>query len=60
MRIARKHLGWYTEALAGGAAFRRAMCASADRRTTQLAAVHDYFDRLAAISDRLSTGTADA
>ena len=30
VRTARKHLGWYTEALAGGDAFRRAMCEAID------------------------------
>ena len=45
MRIARKHLGWYTEALAGGAAFRREV-QRRDRRAEQLAAVQRFFDRL--------------
>jgi len=52
VRTARKHLGWYTEALAGGEAFRRAMC-QAQTTGEQLAVVHDYFDTLAAHHDRL-------
>jgi tRNA-dihydrouridine synthase B len=52
VRIARKHLGWYTEALSGGAAFRR----EANAATTvqqQLGAVERFFDRLAAGGERL-------
>ena len=52
MRTARKHLSWYTEALAGGDLFRSAMCA-VESTAAQLAVVHDYFDRLAATHDRL-------
>lgn len=52
VRTARKHLAWYTGALAGGDAFRRAMC---DAQTTaaQLAVVERYFDTLAAGHERL-------
>jgi tRNA-dihydrouridine synthase B len=52
VRVARKHLGWYTRSLEGGDAFRREVNAieSAD---AQLAAVHRYFDTLAALGDRL-------
>ncbi len=46
VRIARKHIGWYTRGLAGGEAFRREayaiVCAPA-----QLAAVGRFFDALA-------------
>jgi tRNA-dihydrouridine synthase B len=52
VRTARKHLGWYTAALAGGDEFRRAMCA-AETTDDQLAVVHRYFDTLAAGHDRL-------
>ena len=58
VRTARKHLGWYTEDLAGGAAFRRAMCDAQDI-AAQLAIVHDYFDRLAATHERLPYLCAD-
>jgi tRNA-dihydrouridine synthase B len=46
VRIARKHLGWYTETLAGGADFRRTMNA-AETVPQQLDAVERYFDTLA-------------
>ena len=52
VRIARKHLGWYTSKLAGGDAFRAQMNlleSSAD----QVAAVDRYFGRLAAAGERL-------
>jgi tRNA-dihydrouridine synthase B len=52
VRTARKHLGWYTAALAGGEAFRRAMCA-AQTTHDQLAVVEEYFDALSAHHDRL-------
>ncbi|HTP99600.1 MAG TPA: tRNA dihydrouridine synthase DusB [Casimicrobiaceae bacterium] len=52
LRTARKHLGWYTAALAGGEAFRRAMC-EAPTTGDQLAVVHAFFDRLSAHHDRL-------
>jgi tRNA-dihydrouridine synthase B len=50
LRTARKHLGWYTEALAEGESFRRTMC---DAQTTaaQLDAVCDYFDRMGQADD---------
>ena len=52
VRIARKHLGWYTKALEGGDAFRRevnALEASAE----QLAAVGRFFDTLGQQGERL-------
>ena len=52
VRTARKHLGWYTAALADGGRFRRSMCA-AETTAAQIAAVHDYFEALAATHDRL-------
>jgi tRNA-dihydrouridine synthase B len=52
VRIARKHLGWYTQELAGGQEFRREVnrletCAE------QLAAVARFFDTLAEQDERL-------
>jgi tRNA-dihydrouridine synthase B len=52
VRTARKHLGWYTEALAGGEEFRREANA-AETSAEQIAIVLRYFDRLATLSDRL-------
>jgi len=52
VRIARKHLGWYTEALDGGAALRRDANAAITRREQQ-DAVERFFDRLQSRSDRL-------
>jgi len=52
VRTARKHLGWYTEALSGGADFRREVNAALTT-ATQIAIVASYFDRLADESDRL-------
>ena len=53
VRIARKHISWYTKGLAGSAAFRHAMnqlqtCAE------QLAAVDEFFGELATGSQRLT------
>ena len=45
MRIARKHLGWYTKDLAGGDAFRREINAADTASEQQLAAVGRFFDR---------------
>ncbi|MBL8225175.1 MAG: tRNA dihydrouridine synthase DusB [Chromatiales bacterium] len=47
VRIARKHLGWYTQAHPGSEAFRAAVN-TATTSAAQLAHVHDWFDRLAA------------
>jgi tRNA-dihydrouridine synthase B len=47
LRVARKHLGWYTRALPGGEGFRQA-AVRIDSAATQRAAVNDYFARLAA------------
>jgi tRNA-dihydrouridine synthase B len=52
VRIARKHLGWYTRDLAGGERFRRAINA-AETSVEQLAEVHRFFDGLAAAGERL-------
>ncbi|MFO1322584.1 MAG: tRNA dihydrouridine synthase DusB [Burkholderiales bacterium] len=58
LRTARKHLGWYTEDLEGGEAFRRAMCA-APTTAAQLAAVASFFDEMAEGNDRLAYRRAD-
>jgi tRNA-dihydrouridine synthase B len=52
VRIARKHLGWYTAALAGSAALRREANAAITRRE-QLAAVERFFDCLQSRAERL-------
>ena len=52
VRIARKHLGWYTEALVGGAAFRQTMVTSTTI-AAQVACVQRYFDTLEGAFDRL-------
>ena len=53
VRVARKHISWYTRGLAGSAAFRHAMnqlqtCAE------QLAAVDEFFGELASFGQRLN------
>jgi tRNA-dihydrouridine synthase B len=52
VRIARKHLGWYTEALEGGAQLRREANAAITVRE-QLGAVDRFFDNLQAKGERL-------
>lgn len=47
LRVARKHLGWYTRRLPDGERFREAVV-RLDSVPTQRAAVNDYFARLAA------------
>ena len=47
LRVARKHLGWYTRALPEGECFRQAVV-RLDAAAPQRAAVNDYFARLAA------------
>jgi tRNA-dihydrouridine synthase B len=58
-RIARKHLGWYTKNLSGGAAFRREINA-AETAGAQLCAVHRFFDTLAVLGERLDYCAASA
>jgi tRNA-dihydrouridine synthase B len=53
VRIARKHIGWYTSELAGGSTFRQVM----NRLETthqQLAAVDEFLTELAAFGERLT------
>ena len=52
VRIARKHISWYTKGLAGSAAFRHAMN-QLESSTDQLAAVNRFFVQLAGYSQRL-------
>src|SRR6185369_7217873 len=52
VRIARKHLGWYTKDLAGGDALRREVNV-VETAAAQLAAVHRLFDCLAEAGERL-------
>ena len=59
MRTARKHVGWYVEGLDGGEAFRRGFNAC-ESTGAQLAALHGYFDRLAAMGERIVEAKAPA
>jgi tRNA-dihydrouridine synthase B len=59
VRIARKHLGWYTKDLAGGDGFRREVNA-VENAAAQLAAVHRFFDNLAEAGERLEYRAIDA
>ncbi|NDP42442.1 MAG: tRNA dihydrouridine synthase DusB [Aromatoleum sp.] len=52
VRIARKHLGWYTKDLAGSDAFRRDVN-GVETMAQQIAAVHRFFDDLAERGVRL-------
>jgi tRNA-dihydrouridine synthase B len=52
VRIARKHLGWYASELVGGEAFRQEVN-RLDTSAAQIAAVNGFFDRLAALGERL-------
>jgi tRNA-dihydrouridine synthase B len=53
VRVARKHISWYTKGLAGSAAFRHAMN-RLETRGEQLAAVNDFFAQLAERGRRLT------
>ena len=52
VRIARKHLGWYASELVGGEEFRHEVN-RLDTPAAQIAAVNRFFDRLAALGERL-------
>jgi tRNA-dihydrouridine synthase B len=54
-RIARKHLGWYTQDLHGAAAFRQEIN-NAETAREQLRAADRYFESLAALGERLDYG----
>jgi len=53
VRVARKHISWYTKGLAGSAAFRYAMN-QLQTAAAQLAAVNIFFDELADHGRRLA------
>ena len=53
VRIARKHLGWYTADLEGGLEFRHEINAI-DDASAQIAAVNRFFDELSTHGDRLT------
>ena len=59
VKIARKHISWYTKGLVGSAAFRRTMNQIPDI-PAQLAAVEEFFGRLAEADLRLSYETEPA
>jgi tRNA-dihydrouridine synthase B len=52
MRVARKHISWYTKGLAGSAAFRHHMN-TLDSIDLQQAAIHDFFAELKQKNERL-------
>jgi tRNA-dihydrouridine synthase B len=53
VRVARKHISWYTKGLAGSAAFRHAMN-RLESSALQLAAVDEFFGELASRGQRLT------
>lgn len=53
VRVARKHISWYTRALAGGTRFRQHLNAL-ERTDEQVAAVDRYFEQLGALDRRLT------
>jgi tRNA-dihydrouridine synthase B len=53
VRVARKHISWYTKGLAGSAAFRHAMN-RLETRLEQLEAVNGFFTQLAGSGQRLT------
>ncbi len=59
VRIARKHLGWYTKSLHGGDAFRREVNA-VESSILQLVVVGRFFDTLAERGERLAYQTPAA
>lgn len=52
VRIARKHIAWYSKGLRDSNEFRQSMY-QLESSAAQLAAITEYFDRLATFSDRL-------
>lgn len=58
VRIARKHIAWYTKGLRDSNEFRQSMY-QLESSEAQLAAIKEYFDRLATFSDRLEYVAAD-
>jgi tRNA-dihydrouridine synthase B len=53
VRVARKHISWYTKGLYGSASFRRAIV-ELESAEAQVAAINDYFDELQARGERLA------
>jgi tRNA-dihydrouridine synthase B len=58
VRVARKHIAWYTRDLVGSAAFREAVNRVESART-QLAAVGQFFSQLALTNERLIYGEGE-
>ena len=58
MRVARKHISWYTKGLAGSAAFRHHMN-TLDTIDLQQAAINDFFAELKQKNERLVYAEAD-
>lgn len=58
VRIARKHIAWYTKGLRDSNEFRQSMY-QLESSEAQLVAIKDYFDRLATFSDRLEYVATD-
>ena len=58
VRSARKHIGWAVHSLPGGDAF-RAVMNRLETTGPQIAAVTDYFDRLAELHPRLPPAQTD-
>ena len=58
VRVARKHIAWYTRDLVGSAAFREAVN-RVESAKTQLAAVGQFFSRLALMNERLIYGEGE-
>ena len=59
VRVARKHISWYTKGLAGSAAFRHAMN-RLDCSAAQLTAVDEFFGALAGRGQRLTYDEVEA
>ena len=57
LRVARKHISWYTRGLIGSSAFRHTMN-QLDSATEQLAMVNDYFSQAARADSRLRYETS--
>jgi tRNA-dihydrouridine synthase B len=58
VRVARKHIGWYTRDLIGSAAFREAIN-RVESAKAQLAAVGQFFSQLALTNERLIYGEGE-
>lgn len=56
VRVARKHISWYSKGQIGGGAFRQAVN-RVDNVTQQLALTHEFFDQLQETSHHISQST---